>query len=83
MAVSHKSGGIDLYEIKHSEKAINSFSKCLRDQRLPQILRQVFGKDITGRVAVLYRGDEIIKQNIKFLNVHDFLTFFPCVSQFQ
>ena len=73
MVISHKSGDIDVYEIKHSEKPDNTFSRCLRDERLPQILKQIYGKSNTRHIAVLYRGEETNRQDVKFLNVHDFL----------
>jgi hypothetical protein len=73
MVIMNISGDIGLYEIKHSSKAENDFSKKLRDPRLPQFLKQVYGITEPKSCAVLYRGQTTIKQNISFMNVHDFL----------
>ena len=73
MVISHESGDVDVYEIKHGEKPLPTYSKRLQDERLPQFLKQIYGKDIPRRVAVLYRGTATAKLNVNYLNVHDFL----------
>lgn len=72
MVVTDLSGGnCEIYEIKHSDKAILDQAKFLKDDKICSAIENRFGK-ISER-AVLYRGADTEIEGIKYLNVENFL----------
>lgn len=61
----------EIYEIKHSKKIVERQKRYLLDQEKCNIIEQLYGK-ITDKF-ILYRGDYIEDNGIKYCNVEDYL----------
>ena len=62
---------VDLYEIKHSKDISIEQIKNLTDEHKDQYLIRRYGK--INKRFVLYRGKNMIKNNIEYINVEEFL----------
>ena len=60
-----------IYEIKHSSKVVENQTRYLKDEDKCLLLEKRFGK-IIGKY-VLYKGENLISDDITYLNVEDFL----------
>ncbi len=61
----------EIYEIKHSKEAIDFQYRHLTDKEKCQSTEHNFGK-INGKY-VIYRGESLVKDNIKYINVEEYL----------
>ena len=74
MVVADELGGeCEIFEIKHSDKAVSEQARFLKDDRVCAAIENRFGK-ITAK-TVLYRGDNTEMDGIQYLNVEDYLRF--------
>lgn len=64
-------GQCEIYEIKHSDKAVPEQAKFLKNEMICNIIEKRFGK-ISEKI-VLYRGKDTVIDDIKYLNVEGFL----------
>lgn len=72
MVVTNEIGDkCEIYEIKHSDKAVSEQAKFLKDEKMCAAIENRFGK-ITAK-TVLYRGKDTELDGIKYLNVENFL----------
>lgn len=60
-----------LYEVKHSDKAVEQQSRFLRDEEKLLVATHRFGK-VTGRY-VIYRGKPTSEDGVEYLNVEEYL----------
>lgn len=60
-----------IYEIKHSSKVVENQTRYLKDEDKCLLLEKRFGK-IIGKY-VLYKGENLISDDITYLNVEEFL----------
>lgn len=73
IVVSHPSGELHLYEVKHSDKPRSGFARYLKDTRLPLLLKEIYGRNAADSKTVLYRGPNKQDPDVDFRNVEKFL----------
>jgi hypothetical protein len=73
----HAGQVLDLYEVKHSDRVVPAQVRHLVNDEVLAALAQRYGKDVTIRRHVLYRGRSLpdpLSTGVDYVNVEEYLT---------
>lgn len=66
-----KTNSCELFEIKHSDKIVENQTRCLRNKDYCSSIEKIYGR--IENKYVLYRGRDKVVDNIRYLNVENYL----------